>query len=763
MKLQLLLNYFKILELSGAIDTLNVIDYQKAMSPFEERQSPIGFSSCSLGETPSLNSSFKRATNELPWGPPQRNCFTANELPWGPPQSDCFIANELPWGPPQRNYSIANELSRKTTLPNCVGDRRNTKCLPVHTRTETEMVNLIVAQRREYTITLKKVYQLNQANLHRYLYSLSISWLALIAALIGVQPLSAKEVSLIETAKHQDSSHHYSELLTKSLPTPKPITQERDNSQQKSFRNSAYPLSQGQTFSEIKINNQDLIVAQNSDDIPEEIVVKNFKVVGSSVFSQEELAKELKPYRNRPLTLSELFQARSVITELYTERGYVNSGAYIPPEQELEDGPVTITIAVLEGQLERINVSGTKHLIPQYISSRLEAAAGKPLNVNSLLSGLQLLRLNPLIDNISAELSAGIHPGTSLLDIEIEEADVFNISTSLNNNRSPSVGSNQRSVGLNHGNLFGFGDQFNFNYTNTDGSNSFDFAYALPVNTKNGTIKAAYSSNDNDVIEEPFEPLNIESKSQYYELSFRQPVILKPNQEFSLGLGLSHTDSESFLLDETFPLSRGADENGETRISAIRLFQEFVNRDDKQVLAFRSQFSIGVDALNATINDDEPDSTFFAWRGQSQWVRRLDEDFLLLLRADAQLSGGSLVPLEQFRIGGVSSARGYRQDLSLGDNGLFASAELRIPILRWRKVDGLFQIAPFVDVGTVWNNDEVEIANTTLPSLGVGLNFAAGTNFNARLDWGIPLVNVDNEGDSLQEDGIYFSVDYNFF
>ena len=544
---------------------------------------------------------------------------------------------------------------------------------------------------------------LNKIDRYKYLTSLSISWLALVGIVQETQPLNAEEINL---------------------------------------------------------NHGDIIVAQNSDDIPEEIVVKKFDVVGSSVFSREELAAKIKSYRNRPLTLPELFQVRSVITKLYTDQGYVNSGAYIPP-QELDDG--TVKIEVLEGQLEGINVSGTKHLSPKYVSSRLEAAAGKPLNVDSLLSALQLLRLNPLIDNISAELSAGISPGTSLLDIEIKEADVFNISTSLNNNRSPSVGSNQRSVGLNHGNLFGFGDQFNFDYTNTDGSDSFDFAYALPINTKNGTIKAAYGSNNNEVIEEPFTPLDIESKSRYYELSLRQPLILKPSQEFTIGLSLSHTDSESFLLDDTFPLSRGADENGETKISAIRLFQEFVNRDEKEVLAFRSQFSIGVDALNATINDDQPDSTFFAWRGQSQWVRRLDEDFLLLLRGDAQLSGGSLVPLEQFRIGGVNSARGYRQDLSLGDNGLFASAELRIPILRLRKIDGLVQITPFLDVGTVWNSDDVEIANKTLPSLGVGLNFSRGTNFNARLDWGIPLVNVENEGDSLQEDGIYFSIDYNFF
>jgi hemolysin activation/secretion protein len=351
-----------------------------------------------------------------------------------------------------------------------------------------------------------------------------------------------------------------------------------------------------------------------------------------------------------------------------------------------------------------------------------------------------------------------------LLDIKIQEADVFNVSTSLNNSRSPSVGSNQRSIGINHGNLLGFGDKFNFEYANTKGSDAFDLSYGVPINSKNGTIKAAYGNNSNDVIEKPFTPLDIESKSRYYELSLRRPILVKPTQEFALGMSLTRTESETSLLNENFQLSRGANDDGETKISAVRLFQEYVNRNDKEVLAFRSQFSLGVDALNPTINENgEPDSTFLSWRGQSQWVRRLDEDFLLLLRGDAQLSGGSLVPLEQFRLGGVSSARGYRQDLSLGDNGLFASTELRIPVVRFKKFDGLLQISPFFDIGTVWNSGDVEISNATLASLGVGLNFSMGTNFNARLDWGIPLTSVDAENNSLQEDGIYFSIDSNFF
>jgi hemolysin activation/secretion protein len=510
-------------------------------------------------------------------------------------------------------------------------------------------------------------------------------------------------------------------------------------------------------------------------NIPQSIIVNQFEVTGSTVFSQPELAAATASYQNRPLTLSELFQARSAITKLYSDRGYLNSGAYIPP-QELKNG--VVTIAIKEGELEGIKVTGTKRLNPNYIISRLQRAGQTPVKVESLLEALQMLRLDPLIKNISAELSAGIRPGTSLLEVQIEEADAFSVETTFDNARSPSIGTNRRQIGLTHANLLGFGDRFNFSYTNTDGSDGIDLAYVLTLNPKNGTLKFAYGNNSNDVIEEPFNPLDIESKSRYYELSFRQPLINKPNQELALGLSFSRQESETSLLDIPFALSRGADEEGKTKISALRLFQELVNRNEQQVFALRSQFSIGLDWFNATSSEEiqtfstldsnfgdvsSPDSTFFAWRGQSQWVRRLDEDFLLLLRGDLQLATTALVPLEQFRLGGVDSVRGYRQDLLLGDNGWFASAELRIPIFRVQKLDGVMQLTPFVDLGTVWNTDDVKIEHDFLSAVGIGLNFSAGNRFNARLDWGIPLVDVDNLSNSLQESGVYFSINYNFF
>jgi hemolysin activation/secretion protein len=486
------------------------------------------------------------------------------------------------------------------------------------------------------------------------------------------------------------------------------------------------------------------------------IKIKNIQVSGNTLF-ETEIERLTEAFRGKSTTLSELYELRASISKIYTDNGYLNSGSYLPP-QKIQNG--IVKIEVLEGGIETIEVTGNKHLRKRYIASRLQSLP-TPIKTEQLLERLQLLRLDPLIENISAELSAGLTPGMSRLDIKVKEAETFTLSSSLNNHKSPSIGSNSRNIGIAHVNLLGLGDTAQLNYTNTEGSNELDLGYALPINAKNGTISLAYGFNSNDIVENPFTPLDIETKSDYYELTLRQPIIYHPNREVALGLSFSRQHSETSLLNSPFPLSIGADESGNTNVSALRFFQEFTQRSDKSVWALRSQFSLGADLFDATINDNAPDSTFLAWRGQSKWVRQLDDDFLFLVRGDIQLAD-NLVPLEQFRLGGSGSVRGYRRDISLSDSGIFASAELRTPVLRINKLDGVVQLVPFFDLGLPWSGDNATVDVDFLVALGMGLNFSAGERFNARLDYGIPLTNTKVDGDSLQENGLTFSLGYGF-
>ncbi|KST66590.1 ShlB/FhaC/HecB family hemolysin secretion/activation protein [Mastigocoleus testarum] len=494
--------------------------------------------------------------------------------------------------------------------------------------------------------------------------------------------------------------------------------------------------------------------------------VKKIKVIGSTVFKEQDFEPITKGLVNRQIKIAELLQASSLITKLYKDKGYITSGAFIPP-QTLKNGE--LIIQVLEGKLEDIKIRGNRRLKSSYVRSRLALAGKQPLNNQRLLRGLQLLQLNPLIETISAELGAGTRPGENLLEVTIKEAKTFSPSFSLDNNGSPGVGTFSRQIQVNEGNLLGYGDNITASYTNTDGSNSFSFNYALPINPRNGNLILSYGSSDNNIIEKPFNLLDIESASRYYELTLRQPLRETPNEEFALGFTFSRRESKissDFLEGEGIPasdLSLGADEDGRTRVNAIRFFQDWSIRDRQQVFALRSQFSIGLGAFDSTINDNSPDGRFYTWRGQMQWARLLAPDTVLVLRGDVQLADRPLVSFEQFGLGGVDNVRGYGRDILLKDNGVFASAELRVPIARFSKENSLLQLTPFVDFGTVWNRSGRDENNfnsdpDTLASVGVGLRLQLQDNLVARFDWGIPLVSTSRERDTLQEDGFHLSI-----
>lgn len=505
-------------------------------------------------------------------------------------------------------------------------------------------------------------------------------------------------------------------------------------------------------------------------NIPGTIVVQEFEFVGNTAFGEAELSQAIAELTNKPISFAQLVQAANQITQYYVERGYITSGAYIPA-QNLRTGKVKMQI--VEGSLADIEVNVIQgRLNPNYVRRRLKKATSTPLNINKLQSALQLLQRNPLIESLDGELTAGTKPGTNSLSVDIIGADTFNVQLELNNNRNPSVGTFERSIEVSEANLLGIGDRISLGYSNTDGSNQFQGSYTLPINASNGTLGFDLRIANNQIIESPANQADIEVDSRDFDLIWRQPVIQtetpEVSQELAFDLTASRRESDGSIFDIDQFVSPGSNDQGETRTSALRLGQEWLQRNRNEVFSARSQFNIGIDAFNATVGADEPNSEFFAWRGQLVYLRQLSEPqgnpaigSTILLRSDLQLSTDALIPVEQFSLGGNATVRGYRQDALLTDNGWFASAETRIPLARVPKLEGTLQLTPFVDFGIGWNTDNEPTESNTLIGTGVGLLWDMEDRMTARVDWGIPLVNDDFGDRTIQENGVYLQFQYN--
>ena len=484
--------------------------------------------------------------------------------------------------------------------------------------------------------------------------------------------------------------------------------------------------------------------------------VANVEVIGNTVL-ESEINAEVNKFKRHVATLEDLVCLRSKITNLYLNNGYITSGAFIPNNQDLDDG--IVQIQVIEGDISKIAINGLKRLKPGYIRNRLNPATNQPLNRNKLEAALQLLLQNPLIDRVDAELTASNSTGKNILLLKITEADAFLADISADNYRSPSIGESQLATTISHNNTLGFGDRLSASYGITEGLDLYNLSYTVPWNAQDGTFTFSYDNSDSNIVDEEFQDVDIASETESFSLGVRQPVIKSPNTELALGLDLDLRRRQTFLDGDPFSFTLGLTD-GISNATVLRFYQEWVNRQPTKVFAARSQFNLGIDAFDATINSSGADGEFLAWQGQFQWVQQLSPEILLVTKLGSQFTLDSLLSFEKFSLGGVNTVRGYAENRLVSDNGVLSSIELRLPVTSDSQK---LQLTPFFDLGTAWNNEEPNADLATLTSLGLGLRWSVTSNLTTRLNYGLPLTNTDDDGDSFQENGFHWSLNYQPF
>lgn len=492
--------------------------------------------------------------------------------------------------------------------------------------------------------------------------------------------------------------------------------------------------------------------------------LKKVRLHGNTVISSEELASIIHPFENRKVTADDLRQLRQDISSYYIQKGYINSGAILP-KQAISNGELRIDI--IEGKLSQVQIKGLNHLREFYLRSRIARNADeKPLNVKELQENLQLLQQNPLIKRINAELAPGLKPGEAILRTHIDEARPYYVTVGYNNNGVPSVGSQRFEMWAGHRNLLGIGDAFSGNFNISQGQTQYAFDYAVPFTPWDTAFTTHYQHSEAKVIEKAFTPLNIFNQSDSIGIGISQPVWRTLENQLILGVTADWRHSKAFLLDQPYSFSRGAI-NGVSNVAVIRFSQDWSNHTDNRVLAFRSIFNWGIDALNATMHpssDKLPDSRYFFWLGQTQWVQRLwDTGIEMHLQGNTQLSANPLLSLEQYALGGMYSVRGYRKNQIVRDNGFATTLEFRIPLFEGIIGKNVLHFAPFFDYGRSWYTQYPTPTPYVLASAGIGFHLDPVKQVHVEFYWAQPFRKINYTGYDLQDSGLNFIVNYSPF
>ncbi|HLP88091.1 MAG TPA: ShlB/FhaC/HecB family hemolysin secretion/activation protein [Nostocaceae cyanobacterium] len=496
------------------------------------------------------------------------------------------------------------------------------------------------------------------------------------------------------------------------------------------------------------------------------IEVKKIELIDSSFAGSRELQDIIKAIEGKSVSVDELTVVANQITTWYFEQGYITSRALVD-EAGIKDG--VVPIRVVEGTVEEVRVDPLpKRLSADYVRSRIALGLTKPFSQSKLEQQLRLLQTDPLFSKVEGSVRPGSQDGKSIVVVRVTEANPFDGVVSIDNYSPPSVGSERVGLAAVHRNLTGRGDQLALSYSFTtfnSGSRLYDFNYQVPINAMNGTLQLRTSISSVKVVQPPFDTLGISGESQLYDLTYRQPLIRSLTEEFALSLGFTVQNGQTFTFAGPLPFGIGPDEEGNSRTRTIKFSQDYTRRDGGGAWGLRSQFNFGVDVLDATINTDPeiPDGKYFSWLLQLQRLQRLGTDSTLIAQADLQLSPDGLLPSQQFVIGGGQSVRGYRQNARAADNGFKFSLENRITLSRDANGKELIQIAPFVDLGWIWNvenNPNILQDERFIAGAGMGLLWRPLPNFNVRLDYARPLVEIEDKQNNAQDEGFYFSVGY---
>src|SRR5262245_54893733 len=305
------------------------------------------------------------------------------------------------------------------------------------------------------------------------------------------------------------------------------------------------------------------------------VLVRQIRIVGNTVFPMEKLSEVTQRYVNRELATEDLEALRLELTRLYIDAGYINSGAIIP-DQKVSEG--VITLQIIEGELSNIEISGTKWFRDSYIRKRIALGAGPPLNIGALQERLQFLQQDERIARLAAELRPGVQRGESTLLVNVEETNPFKVELAFNNYQSPTVGAARGLITVTHQNITGHGDPLSVTYGHSQGVKvQIDASYALPLTVYDTTLGVRYRRNTEDVIQALFQPLDVQTNSEAFSVTLRQPIFRTLIREFAIALSAEREEELTSLLGEPFSFSPGA-QNGRSVVTALRLALEWTER-----------------------------------------------------------------------------------------------------------------------------------------------------------------------------------------
>ena len=455
-------------------------------------------------------------------------------------------------------------------------------------------------------------------------------------------------------------------------------------------------------------------------------ILKDVVFTGNTLYTVDELEKFLTMKRGEILNSNTLHDDISKITEDYHNEGFVLM-KFTDMNMD-KDGVLTLRIS--EGTLEGYAVKGNKKTKDKVILREMRQKVGTPFNAKLARRSMQRIYNLGFFEDVNLKMNPGVEPNAIVLEVNVKEKRTGSFGIGAGYSTADGI---IGMISIGDTNFRGRGDAIQLMYERsgdeTD-AHGFTFSYRHPWLDRHETAyrimlyNRTYAYNDynehGDFLEEYMR-----------RYSGGELTLSRPMSEYSTNYITLRNRKEKYVrhVSSGDAGNRSTYEYRDWRRKNFGLTRSIIlehvtdTRDNiyMPTNGNKVNLSLEVGAFGGDFNFQKVSIEHQNYRKAG------DHDQVWAIRGMAGYGRGDMTEFNQFRIGGQSTLRGYRDEQFRGNRALLGSIEYRFPL--HKKVQG----AIFTDFGGAWNNGFRPKNFHASVGIGLSLNTPMGP---LRLDYG---------------------------
>jgi hemolysin activation/secretion protein len=408
------------------------------------------------------------------------------------------------------------------------------------------------------------------------------------------------------------------------------------------------------------------------------IDIDAYDIDGNTLLPQSDVEDAVYPYLGPSRTRADIEEARRSLERAYQAHGFQSVIVQLPP-QTVAAG--IVKMHVVEASVGTVKVTGAKYTSPEDIAARVPSLqAGKVPDFNQAQK--ELAELNRGGDRqVTPALKPGHMPGTVDVDLKVNDNLPVHGSVELNNDHSPNTTPLRTTATVQYSDLWDIGHTISATAIlapqRLRDAEIFSGSYTAPLPDSPWTILLYGYTSNSDVA--TLGSLDVLGKG--YTVGVRGILQLPAWDDVgqSLNFGFDYKHSLEHLS------LKGATASNSV-IDYVPLTISYSAREQSGNSFFSGTLSLtaGIRGIGSSVagtqnNAANATPNFVHANIDLEYLADLGSDFFSDSRITGQVADGAMLTTEQFASGGLASVRGYLQSEAIGDDGFFASEELRTP------------------------------------------------------------------------------------